>query len=84
MLPALVETETRWCYIIITMEEILEYAGYCTGEIVLYLITFGRHKPYWNYDNRGTIRELRIQRSTWLGWIFWGALFLLAVWLFSS
>jgi hypothetical protein len=66
------------------MEEILEFAGYCTGEIVLYLITLSRHKPDWNYTGRGAIRELAIQRSTWLGWISWGAIFLLVVWLLSS
>jgi hypothetical protein len=62
------------------MEEILEFAGYCTGEIALYLITFGRHKPNWNYVDRGILRGLGIQRSTWLGWIIWGAVFLLLVW----
>jgi hypothetical protein len=65
------------------MEEILELAGYCTGEIVLYLITFGRRKPDWNYTGRGSLRELAIARSTWLGWISWGAIFLLVVWLLS-
>jgi hypothetical protein len=65
------------------MEEILEFAGYCTGEIVLYLITLGRRKPDWNYISRGAIRELAIARSTWLGWICWGAIFLLVVWLLS-
>jgi hypothetical protein len=62
------------------MEEILEFAGYYTGELVLYLITFGRHKPNWNYVDRGTARELRIQQSAWLGWIIWGAAFLLFLW----
>jgi hypothetical protein len=66
------------------MEEILEFAGYCTGETVLYMITFGRRKPNWDYNGRGIIRELAVQRSTWLGWIIWGAIFLFAVWWQSS
>jgi hypothetical protein len=65
------------------MEDIVEFIGYATGELLLCLLTLGRHKPNWNYADAGTHHELRVHKSAWLGLIFWGAVFLLTTWLIA-
>jgi hypothetical protein len=70
-------------YIIPIMEEIIEFVGYITGELLLFILTLGRRKPNWNCNKMGIMPKLLIQRSTWLGFIFWGAVFLLTTWLLA-
>jgi hypothetical protein len=53
---------------------------YLTGEILLFLLTLGRHRPAWNPDSRQGDRpwksQLLFDTSAWLGAGFWLALIL--------
>ena len=53
----------------------LELVAYGTGEVLLYVFTFGKRKPHWPYKGRDSAvhEELFYQRSTWLGLLFWAA-----------
>ena len=63
------------------IDDIVEFILYCiiftlfyyTGEIVLYLITFGRKKIRWDYytKERGSIFVLFSTISEWIGIAFW-------------
>jgi len=44
-----------------------------TGEIILFLVTLGRHKPRWDlYTDESPSRFVIFSEiSTWIGMIFW-------------
>ena len=45
-----------------------------TGEIILFVLTFGKHKPRWDWytEEKSTIRfAIFSDISTWIGMIFW-------------
>jgi hypothetical protein len=67
------------------LDFILEFIAYGTGELLLYIVTLGTHKPEWPYSrkNSGVIQEFFFQRSTWLGIIFWVAVLVFVAWLLS-
>lgn len=54
-------------------EIICEFICYYTGEIVLFIITFGKHKPRWDYYSDDSIRRFYIftEISFWIGCFFW-------------
>lgn len=51
----------------------VEQIGYGTGQVLLYLFTFGKRKPRWPNDRAGSVvtEELIFYGSTWLGYLFW-------------
>jgi hypothetical protein len=57
-----------------------------TGEIVLFAITFGRHRPRW--DLYGSERPARFillsDLSTWIGLVFWIVVLVVAQGLFRG
>ena len=55
---------------------VFEFVAYGTGEILLYVLTFGRRKPRWPYEGHDSavLLELLYEGSTWLGFLFWAAL----------
>ena len=55
---------------------ILEVVGFLTGELLLYVVSLGRHKPRWDfYERQPTVEgTLYYCGSTWFGFIFWAAL----------
>jgi len=64
---------------------ILGFIAYGTGELILYLVTLGRHKPKLPYQEKESMvtQELLVTGSTWIGIIFWGAVLLLVAWMVS-
>jgi hypothetical protein len=54
---------------------VLEWVAYGTGEVLLYVFTFGKRKPRWPYEGQDSavLEELFYQGSTWLGLLFWAA-----------
>ncbi len=44
-----------------------------TGEIILYIVTFGSKKPRWDYySNESTLRWVILtEMSWWVGFLFW-------------
>ena len=59
-------------------------AAFLTGELLLWVFTFGRHRPRWNFYERRATSEgtLLALGSTWLGFIFWMAVIVgLIAWL---
>jgi hypothetical protein len=44
-----------------------------TGEIVLYLVTLGKHKPRWDLYAGERFARFAIfaERSMWIGLVFW-------------
>lgn len=47
-----------------------------TGEIIVYILTFGRKKPQWNYikniqNNKFSKRALLTETTVLVGFIFW-------------
>jgi hypothetical protein len=44
-----------------------------TGEIILFVVTFGRHKPRWDLYTEDSPSRFVIfsEISTWIGIIFW-------------
>ena len=55
------------------IEIIIEFVFFYTGEIVLFIVTFGRKKPRWDYyaDESGSKWVLLTEISTWIGIAFW-------------
>jgi hypothetical protein len=51
----------------------VEIICFYTGEIILYVITFGRKKPRWDYYSDASPSKWIIltEVSTWIGIIFW-------------
>ena len=60
-------------------ELIVELLLFYTGEIVLFILTFGKKKPRWNYytDESPSKWVIFTELSTWIGIAFW----LLIAWL---
>jgi len=54
-------------------EFIVEIFLVWTGEIILYVVTLGKHKPRWNLytDERPVRFVLFSELSCWLGGAFW-------------
>jgi hypothetical protein len=54
-------------------EIIFEVIFIWTGEILLFVFTFGRHRPRWNlYGNESPIKFVIFSEITaWLGLAFW-------------
>ena len=54
-------------------ELLIEIVFFCTGEIVLFILTFGRRKPRWNYyaDESPSKWVVFMEISTWIGIAFW-------------
>ena len=52
---------------------VIEIACFCTGEIVLFVVTIGNKKPRWDYyhDESVTKWMLMTELSTWVGMAFW-------------
>jgi hypothetical protein len=62
-------------------ELIVEFFFFYTGEIVLFILAFGKKKPRWNYyaDESPSKWAILTELSTWLGIAFW----LLIAWLIN-
>jgi len=62
-------------------ELIVEFFLFYTGEIVLFILTFGKKKPRWNYytDESPSKWVIFTELSTWIGIAFW----LLIAWLIN-
>jgi len=66
------------------LEMLFEVLFVWSGEIILWLVTFGRHKPRWDsYANEESpVRfALLSEASFWVGVIFWGLLIVGGVYL---
>ena len=52
---------------------IVEFFLFYTGEIVLFILTFGKKKPRWNYyaDEPPSKWAIFTELSTWIGIAFW-------------
>ena len=52
---------------------LIEVVCFYTGEIVLYLLTFGRKKPRWDYYTEASPVKFMIMTeiSVWMGLAFW-------------
>ena len=55
------------------LELLFETIFFYTGEIILFIITFGRKKPRWDYyaKERGFNFVVFSQLSEWIGIVFW-------------
>jgi hypothetical protein len=62
-------------------ELIVEFFFFYTGEIVLFILTFGKKKPRWNYytDESPSKWPIFTELSTWIGIACW----LLVAWLIN-
>jgi hypothetical protein len=63
--------------------EIIGFNAYGAGEIILYAVTWGRHKPVLPHRRKesGFNQELLSAFSTRIGLIFWGAVLALVAFL---
>jgi len=61
---------------------ILETICFYTGEVVLFILSFGRKKPRWDYYADASLSRWIIltEISLWIGATFW---VLIAVWIIS-
>lgn len=61
---------------------VVEVLFFYTGEIVIFVITFGKRKPRWNYysDESASRFVIFIEGSTWIGFAFW----LFVAWFINS
>ena len=52
---------------------VFEIIFFYTGEFVLYVLTFGKKKPRWDfYDNERPLKfVIRTEISWWIGFLFW-------------
>jgi len=52
---------------------IIEIICFNTGEIIVYILTFGRKKPQWDYikNNKFSKRALLTETTILVGLIFW-------------
>ena len=62
-------------------ELIVEFFFFYTGEIVLFILTFGKKKPRWYYyiDEPPSKWVIFTELSTWIGIAFW----ILIAWLIN-
>ncbi len=54
---------------------IFDFLFYWTGEVLLFVLTFGKHKPKWDFylDQSPTRFVIFSEISTWIGMTFWMA-----------
>jgi hypothetical protein len=53
-----------------------------TGEIILFILSLGKHKPRWDWytEEKSTIRFVMFSEiSTWIGMTFWFAVLVLVI-----
>ena len=65
---------------------IFDIVFFYTGEIVLYVITFGNKKPRWNYyaEEKPSTFVVFTSLSEWVGFIFWILVIILVRFLIKS
>ena len=54
--------------------ELIVYFGFfCTGELILYLLSVGKREPRWKiYERTSAFRKpILMEISFWLGFLFW-------------
>ena len=80
MLDDVVESVVKFVFHII-----LEIICFYTGEIILFIITFGRKKPSWDYYSDVSLSKWIIftEISFWIGAIFWILVIIFLAWLFN-
>lgn len=51
----------------------IEFFCFYTGEVALYIITFGKRKPRWDYyaHDKPTKFVVLTELSVWIGMFFW-------------
>jgi hypothetical protein len=61
---------------------IIEVFCFYTGEIILFILSFGHKKPRWDYYSDVTLPKWIIltEISFWIGVLFW---VLIAIWIIS-
>jgi hypothetical protein len=61
---------------------IIEIICFYTGEIILFILTFGYKKPRWDYYSDASLPKWIIltEISFWIGALFW---VLIAIWIIS-
>jgi len=69
----------------ILFEIICYFLFFCTGELLIYLFSFGKKKPHWEkYKKASAIKvQIFIEFSFWLGAIFWGFLIFIGYRMFA-
>jgi hypothetical protein len=52
---------------------LFEFLAFFTGEIILYIVSFGNRKPRWNmYEDEPPHRwAVLTELSAWIGMVFW-------------
>ena len=65
---------------------IFDIVFFYTGEIVLYVITFGNKKPRWNYyaEEKPSKFVIFTSLSEWVGFIFWILVIILVRYIIKS
>ena len=65
---------------------VFEIIFFYTGEIVLYVITFGRNKPRWDYyvEEKPSKFAIFTSLSEWIGIVFWILLIVVVRFLIKS
>ncbi len=60
------------------MDFILDLLFIATGEVILFIVTFGKRRPLWRHhgDGLAVLKEL----SFWIGLVFWLGIVLLVRW----
>ena len=66
----------------VAFQIVVEVLFFYTGEVVIFIITFGKRKPRWNYytDESASRFVIFTEASTWIGFAFW----LLFAWFINS
>jgi hypothetical protein len=61
---------------------LIELICYPTGEIVLYILSFGKKNPRWDYRTKDKPSKFVIltEISVWVGISFWASIFLIIIW----
>jgi hypothetical protein len=64
---------------------IFEVLFFYTGEIVLYVISFTKKKPRWDFYEKASATKfvLLTELSVWIGIVFWICIIILTVKFFS-
>jgi hypothetical protein len=64
---------------------LFEVLFFYTGEIVIYVLSFTRKKPRWDFYDKSSPMKfvLMTELSVWIGIVFWIFLILLVVKLFA-
>ena len=63
---------------------LIEVICYPTGEIVLYILSFGKKKPRWDYylNDKPSKFVILTEISVWVGIFFWVSILLGTIWYF--